>query len=50
MELETKVLSRELQQFLYDNGKTLSTAESCTGGRIAEAIILKGAWFVIPMK
>ena len=39
MELETKVLSRELQQFLYDNGKTLSTAESCTGGRIAEAII-----------
>ena len=25
--------------FLYDNGKTLGTAESCTGGRIAEAII-----------
>ena len=24
---------------LYDNGKTLGTAESCTGGRIAEAII-----------
>lgn len=39
MELETKVLSRELQQYLYDNDKTIGTAESCTGGRIAEAII-----------
>lgn len=39
MELETKMLSREIQQALYDNGKTLGTAESCTGGRIAEAII-----------
>jgi competence/damage-inducible protein cinA C-terminal domain len=39
MELETKVLSRELQQHLYDNGKSIATAESCTGGRIAEAII-----------
>ncbi len=39
MELESKVLSREIQQNLYDNGKTLGTAESCTGGRIAEAII-----------
>ncbi|WP_315342966.1 CinA family protein [Hoylesella oralis] len=39
MELESKVLSKELQQFLYDNKKTLGTAESCTGGRIAEAII-----------
>lgn len=39
MELESKVLSREIQQYLYDNGKTLGTAESCTGGRIAEAII-----------
>jgi nicotinamide-nucleotide amidase len=39
MELETKVLSREIQQVLYDNGETLGTAESCTGGRIAEAII-----------
>ncbi|WP_289466809.1 CinA family protein, partial [Klebsiella pneumoniae] len=25
--------------YLYGNGKTLGTAESCTGGRIAEAII-----------
>lgn len=39
MELETKVLSREIQTALYDNGNTLGTAESCTGGRIAEAII-----------
>ncbi|KGI60534.1 competence/damage-inducible protein CinA domain protein [Prevotella sp. DNF00663] len=39
MELESKVLSKEIQQYLYDNGKTLCTAESCTGGRIAEAII-----------
>lgn len=39
MELESKVLSKELQQYLYDSGKTLATAESCTGGRIAEVII-----------
>jgi nicotinamide-nucleotide amidase len=39
MVLENKILSKEIQQYLYDNGKTLGTAESCTGGRIAEAII-----------
>ncbi len=39
MELESKVLSKEIQQHLYDNDLTLGTAESCTGGRIAEAII-----------
>ena len=39
MELETKVLSRELQQRMYDTGLTIGTAESCTGGRVAEAII-----------
>ena len=39
MELEKKVLSREIQSWLYESGKTLGTAESCTGGRIAEAII-----------
>lgn len=39
MSLESKVLSKEIQQILYDYGKTLGTAESCTGGRIAEAII-----------
>ena len=39
MELESKILSKEILQYLYDNGKTLGTAESCTGGRIAETII-----------
>ena len=39
MEFETKVLSRQIQEALYENNETLGTAESCTGGRIAEAII-----------
>ncbi|MCI6551169.1 MAG: CinA family protein [Prevotella sp.] len=39
MELESRIISKELQQYLYDSGKTLGTAESCTGGRIAEGII-----------
>jgi len=39
MELESKVLSKQIQELLYNNNKTLGTAESCTGGRIAEAII-----------
>lgn len=39
MELETKVLSQQIQSALYNNGETLGTAESCTGGRISEAII-----------
>lgn len=39
MELETKVLSHQIQEALYNNNETLATAESCTGGRIAEAII-----------
>ena len=39
MELENKVISREIQTRFYESGKTLGTAESCTGGRIAEAII-----------
>ena len=39
MEFEKKVLSREIQQYLYESGLTLGTAESCTGGRIADAII-----------
>lgn len=39
MGLESKVLSREIQTLLYGSGKTVSTAESCTGGRIAESII-----------
>ena len=39
MEFENKILSREIQQILYEDDKTLSTAESCTGGRVAESII-----------
>ena len=39
MELESKVLSKQLQNILYNSEKTIGTAESCTGGRIAEAII-----------
>ena len=38
MGLESKILSKEIQQILYDNGMTLGTAESCTGGRIPEPI------------
>ena len=39
MEFQNKILSREISRLLYERGKTLGTAESCTGGRIAEAII-----------
>jgi nicotinamide-nucleotide amidase len=39
MELEVKVISREINALLWKAEKTLSTAESCTGGRIAESII-----------
>lgn len=39
MKFETKIIAREILKTLYRNGKTLGTAESCTGGRIAEAII-----------
>lgn len=40
MDFENKILSREISQFIWEKGKTLGTAESCTGGKIAEAIIL----------
>lgn len=39
MEFESKILSREISQLLWEREETLGTAESCTGGRIAEAII-----------
>lgn len=38
MEIESKVLSKEINLLLWKNGETLSTAESCTGGMIASAI------------
>lgn len=39
MGFENKILSREISQLIWEMGKTLGTAESCTGGRIAESII-----------
>ncbi len=39
MDFEAKVTSREVSELLWDMEKTVGTAESCTGGRIAEAII-----------
>ncbi len=39
MDFEGKIISREISQLLWEREKTVATAESCTGGRIAEAII-----------
>ncbi len=39
MEFESKILSKSISELLYNSDKTLATAESCTGGRIAESII-----------
>ncbi|MBR1389473.1 MAG: CinA family protein [Prevotella sp.] len=39
MDFESKITSREVSEILWESDKTVSTAESCTGGRIAEAII-----------
>ena len=39
MDFESKIISREVSQMLWEMEKTVGTAESCTGGRIAEAII-----------
>lgn len=39
MDFESKIISREVSEILWDAEKTVGTAESCTGGRIAEAII-----------
>ena len=39
MDFESKVMSREISELLWDMEKTVGTAESCTGGRIAEAIM-----------
>ena len=39
MDFEGKIISREVSQLLWEMDKTVGTAESCTGGRIAEAII-----------
>jgi nicotinamide-nucleotide amidase len=39
MDFEAKIISREISELLWDMEKTVGTAESCTGGRIAEAIV-----------
>ena len=39
MDFEAKITSREISELLWEMEKTVGTAESCTGGRIAEAII-----------
>ena len=39
MDFESKIISRDVSQLLWEMEKTVGTAESCTGGRIAEAII-----------
>ena len=39
MDFEAKIISREISELLWDMERTVGTAESCTGGRIAEAII-----------
>lgn len=39
MSLENKIISREIGDILYASGLSVGTAESCTGGRIAEGII-----------
>lgn len=39
MDLETKILGKSIQELLYNSDKKIGTAESCTGGRLAEALI-----------
>ena len=39
MDFESKIISREVSQMLWEMEKTVSTAESCTGGRIAESMM-----------
>lgn len=39
IEFKTKVLSREISHAVYDKNMKIGTAESCTGGRVAESLI-----------
>ena len=39
MDFESKITSRAVSEILWETEKTVRTAESCTGGRIAEVII-----------
>ena len=40
MELRLKVVSKDINQLMWNSGKTLSTAESCSAGRIASALTI----------
>jgi nicotinamide-nucleotide amidase len=39
MDFESKITSKDISEILWEAEKTVSTAESCTGGRIGEAMI-----------
>ena len=39
MDFESKITSRDISEILWETEETVSTAESCTGGRIGEAMI-----------
>lgn len=39
MEFESKIISRQIGDLLYASGLSVGTAESCTGGRLGEAMI-----------
>ena len=41
MDFENKILSKEISQFIWEKGKTLGTAESCTGGNNTDARSVK---------
>ena len=38
MNIQTKLISREISEYLWRSGQTVSTAESCTVGNVASAI------------
>ena len=40
MELRLKVVSKDINQLMWNSGKTLSTAERCSAGRIASALAI----------
>jgi nicotinamide-nucleotide amidase len=44
MNIQVKVVSREISEYLWRSGQTLSTAESCTAGLVAASVVaLPGA-------
>jgi len=44
MNIQVKVVSREISEYLWRSGQTLSTAESCTAGLVSASVVaLPGA-------